>query len=315
MRPPRLRPPLTRSRSVPLLIVRWEMSDTPLPLAQATYTRADAHLPGHAGAGSPSRDPDALDGPPGPVAAGAGAKGSPVADISPHAEGADPAADSPRRTGDPARPAPSNPNQLSVAVEREYVQRAAHGDLEAVGLLYDAYVTRLYRYCLARVGNETDAEDLAEEIFLKVLGAVDGFEWRDIGAGERSPFAAWLFRIAHNHVVSFHRRATVHRRVVKDDPGAEVPDWIADERRGPQDLAETQLTIEEVFDAVELLPEAQRDVIRLRFGAGLSVAETAEALGKQQGNVKVLQHKGVQRLKQILRDTRPEPSWVRSADQ
>jgi RNA polymerase sigma-70 factor (ECF subfamily) len=232
-----------------------------------------------------------------------------VADDSPSADGAVPADASPHVASNGSLPpgvARANPNQLAVVFERQYVLRAADGDQEAVGLLYDAYVGRLYRYCLARVGNETDAEDLAEEIFLKVLGAIDGFEWRDLGGGERSPFAAWLFRIAHNHVVSFHRRATVHRRFVNDAPGEEVPDWIADERRGPQELAETRLTIEEVFALVEMLPEAQREVVRLRFGAGLSVAETAEALGKQQTNVKVLQHKGVQRLKQLLRPTHPD---------
>jgi RNA polymerase sigma-70 factor (ECF subfamily) len=234
-----------------------------------------------------------------------------VVEVSPSADGAHPSGVSPSGSDQPDAVRES-PNLLSVAVERQCVKLAADGDQEAVGLLYDAYVGRLFRYCLARVGNETDAEDLAEEIFLKVLGAIDGFVWRDIGGGERSPFAAWLFRIAHNHVVSFHRRATVHRRFVNDAPGEEVPDWVADERRGPQELAETRLTIEEVFALVELLPEAQREVVRLRFGAGLSVAETAAALGKQQTNVKVLQHKGVQRLKQLLQPNHPDRLHTRA---
>ncbi len=188
---------------------------------------------------------------------------------------------------------------LHPEVERGIVQRAARGEQEAMGVLYDAYLTRLYRYCLARVGNETDAEDLAEEIFLKVLGAIDGFEWRTIGDGTRSPFAAWIFRIAHNHVVSHHRRAATR------GPTAELSESIRDERRGPQELAETKLTIEEVFAAVQELPDAQREVILLRFGAGLTVAETAETLGKRQTNVKVLQHKGVQRLKRMLVEPQP----------
>lgn len=190
--------------------------------------------------------------------------------------------------------------------ERELVTRASKGDQEAVGILYDSYLPRVYRYCLARVGNGADAEDLAEDVFLKVLGAIDGFEWRTIGDGQRSPFAAWLFRIAHNHVVSFHRRNTTR------GPRTELSESIHDESRGPQELAETKLTIEEVFDAVRELPEAQREVILLRFAAGLTVAETANTLGKQQTNVKVLQHKGVQRLKGLLleqddTDEEPEP--------
>jgi RNA polymerase sigma-70 factor (ECF subfamily) len=182
----------------------------------------------------------------------------------------------------------------AVADEREYVRRCVDGDQEAAGLLYDGYVARLYRYCLARVSNEADAEDLAEEIFLKALGAIDRFEWRDLGASDRSPFGAWLFRIARNHVAS-HHRSTAAR-----GPMSEIPEWIPDGQRGPADLAETQVTIEEVFRLVDQLPEAQREVIRLRFGAGLNIAETAEALDKRQGNVKVLQHKAVKRLRSML---------------
>lgn len=196
----------------------------------------------------------------------------------------------------PERAPPSH--GLSSEAERDLVERAGRGEQEAMGLLYDTYLARVYRFCLARVSNEADAEDLAEEIFLKVLGAIDGFEWRDLGVADdgtaRSSFAAWLFRIAHNHVISFHRRAAAR------GPSAELSESIRDERRGPQELTETKLTIEEVFEAVRELPDAQREVILLRFGAGLTVAETAEALDKQQTNVKVLQHKGVQRLKRML---------------
>jgi len=200
---------------------------------------------------------------------------------------------------------------LSPSLERSLVDRARGGDQEAMGLLYDAYLPRLYRYCLSRVGNETDAEDLAEEIFLKVLGAIDGFQWQPIeraapsagaaGVGEageaqeqRIPFGAWLFRIAHNHVVSFHRRAATR------GPVSELDEAIRDHQRGPEELTETKMTIEEVFVAVRELPEAQREVILLRFASGFSIAETAEALGKNETNVKVLQHKGVQRLKRML---------------
>jgi RNA polymerase sigma-70 factor (ECF subfamily) len=108
------------------------------------------------------------------------------------------------------------------------------------------------------------------------------------------PFAAWLFRIAHNHVISFHRRS------VTRGPAAELSESIRDERRGPEEITEAKVTAEEVFAAVRELPEAQRNVILLRFASGLSVAETAEVLGKQQTNVKVLQHKGIQRLKRML---------------
>lgn len=230
------------------------------------------------------------------------------------------------------RPTASPPREvLPPEVERDLVDRAKLGDQEAFGLLYDAYLPRLYRYCLTRVGNETDAEDLAEEIFLKVFRAIEGFQWRPAGespahAGaatpqpsdpssgaippegavreQRVPFAAWLFRIAHNHVISFHRRSATR------GPTGELTDAIRDERRGPEEITEAKVATEEVFAAVRQLPEAQRDVILLRFASGLSVAETAEALGKQQTNVKVLQHKGIQRLKRMLAESAGELDQV-----
>ena len=169
--------------------------------------------------------------------------------------------------------APS-PENLAIDAERHFVERAARGDQRAVGALYDHYVGPLYRFCLARVGNETDAEDLTEEIFLKVIRSVGGFEWRPLPRGEsgeeRSPFRAWLFRIARNHVVSHYRRTAAR------PTAGEVPEWIEDDRRGPQEMAELALTVEEVFAAVQDLPQAQREVILLRFGSGLTVAETAE---------------------------------------
>jgi RNA polymerase sigma-70 factor (ECF subfamily) len=206
---------------------------------------------------------------------------------------------------------------LPVETERVLVERATRGDQQAVGLLYDAYVEPLYRFCLSRVGNETDAEDLAEEIFIKVMRAISGFEWRPLAplhqrtdeatqasttaiggtaerTEERSPFRSWLFQIARNHVVSHYRRSALRSTV------GEVPEWIADEHRGPAELAETAITVQEIFAAVEQLSPAQREVIQLRFGAGMTVAETAAALDKHETNVKVLQHKGIKRLKEIL---------------
>ncbi len=182
---------------------------------------------------------------------------------------------------------------LPLDVERELVRRMQEQDGDAFGAIYESYLPRLYRYCLARLRDPIEAEDAAEDIFVRVLSSIDRFTWRPMGA-ERSPFAAWIFRIAHNHLVSLYRRAAV-RPVF--DPLSET---IADEQRGPAELAERRSEIDEAFAAVELLPEAQRDVVLLRFGAGLSVAETAAALNKNEGNVKVLQHKGIRRLREIL---------------
>jgi len=174
--------------------------------------------------------------------------------------------------------------------DRPLVDAARAGDERAVGELYNAYFPRVYRYMLARTGNVGDAEDLAEEVFIRVLDALGRFEWRE------APFSAWLFRIAHNAIISHQRRNGARGRHAPLSPALSV------QTQGPEEVVEARLTLEEVMRATENLPEAQRQVIALRFGAGLSVAETARALGKGEGNVKVIQHKAIAKLREILVD-------------
>jgi len=176
--------------------------------------------------------------------------------------------------------------------ERLIVDAAKAGNEQALSELYTLYFPRVYRYILARTGNSYDAEDLAEEVFMRVLEAIQRFQWRE------APFSAWLFRIAHNAVISQRRKDGARGR------SAPLSEGLALDSQGPDEMVETQLTILEVRRAAEKLPEAQRQVIALRFGAGLSVAETARAMNKGEGNVKVIQHKAIAKLKEMVR---PKP--------
>ncbi len=179
--------------------------------------------------------------------------------------------------------------------ERRVIQAAQSGDLEALGSLYDTHINQVYRYALARLGNVHDAEDVAEEIFLKMLAGLPAYQWRKV------PFAAWLMRIARNEVVSFARRNG------KRSQDGELPEELMDKRTAdPAETTERTLALEDLREAVALLPEAQREVIILRFASGLSVADTAKALAKNENNVKVLQHKGMQRLQVLMSPKYPE---------
>ena len=172
--------------------------------------------------------------------------------------------------------------------ERAVVEAAQRGDQRALSALYEYYFPKVYRYVNARLANSEDAEDVTTEIFLRLIDNVGGFQFRGL------PFGAWVFRIARNEVVSFVRRQKV--RGVSAELHEGIPDG------GPDHTLEieTQLTIAIVRQATERLPEAQRQVISLRFGAGLSVAETAEALKKTENNVKVLQHKAIAKLQTMV---------------
>lgn len=172
--------------------------------------------------------------------------------------------------------------------ERAVVDAARAGDEAALAELYKLYFPRVYRYILARMGNPYDAEDLTEEVFLRVLHAIERFQWRE------APFSAWLFRIAHNAVISQRRKEGARGR------SSPLSEALSVDSQGPDEMVENRLALKEIMKAAETLPEAQRRVISLRFAAGLTVAETARAMGKGEGNVKVIQHKAIAKLRDML---------------
>jgi len=172
--------------------------------------------------------------------------------------------------------------------ERLIVDAARAGDESALSELYTLYFPRVYRYILARTGSTYDAEDLAEEVFMRVIEALERFEWRE------APFSAWIFRIAHNAVISQRRKDGARGR------SAPLTEGLAVDSPGPEELVESRLALNEIMKAAEKLPDAQRQVIAFRFGAGLSVAETARAMGKGEGNVKVIQHKAINKLREMM---------------
>lgn len=174
--------------------------------------------------------------------------------------------------------------------ERELVNRAIEHDQEALAGLYALYFPRVYRYILARTGNSFDAEDITGEVFIKVLEAIDRFEWRE------APFSAWLFRIAHNAVISQRRKDGARGRSA---PLNDNSTHLAIATCSVEDRVENRIQIEEIQLYIDRLPEAYRQVMSLRFMAGLSVAETATAMNKGKGNIKVIQHKAMKKLREM----------------
>lgn len=169
------------------------------------------------------------------------------------------------------------------------VEAAKRGSQDALTALYEHYFPRVYRYIATRLGSAEDAEDVTEEVFLRIVNNIQSFSWRGL------PFSAWVFRIARNELVSHVRREK--NRSARAQLTESIPDPAPDHVIA----IETRFDIGIVRTATGRLPEAQRQVIALRFGAGLSVAETAKALNKSENNVKVLQHKAIARLQQLVR--------------
>lgn len=175
-----------------------------------------------------------------------------------------------------------------VSIE-ELVSRAQNGDRDAFTLLYQEYVHPIYRYIYVRVGNHAEqTEDLTQEVFLKALDNIGRYRYNG------KPFVGWLFRIAHNLVIDYYRQTKRGRCI----PLTETMTVIADD--DPVATLEQSMDMLEVKQAVEKLPPQQREVISLRFGTCLSVAETAMAIGKTEGTVKKLQHVALAKLRKLM---------------
>lgn len=160
-------------------------------------------------------------------------------------------------------------------------------DPEAWAEVYEKYFSRVYRYIALRVGDKTEAEDLAGKVFLKAFESISSFKWRGV------PVSAWLFRIAHNQVIDY-------RRTSKTKLHSPLEECLVSDDTDPVLEAERNLDIQQVVQAVGQLTHAQRDVIELRFAGGLSTAEVAKVLGRSQGAVKVLQHSALVALRKRL---------------
>jgi RNA polymerase sigma-70 factor (ECF subfamily) len=185
-----------------------------------------------------------------------------------------------------AAPEPAEEPDASVV---DLVARAQAGDAEAFGRLYDRYLDLVYRYVYYRVGSKALAEDLVSETFLRALRRIGTFEWQG------RDFAAWLITIARN-IIADHFKSGRFRLEVS------TADMLDADRAtdGPESEVLDGLTNSSLLEAVKKLNSEQQECVVLRFLQGLSVIETAQAMGKSEGAIKALQYRAVRTLGRML---------------
>ncbi len=172
--------------------------------------------------------------------------------------------------------------------ESELVDRAIVGDADAFGALYMKHLDAIYRYVYLRVHNVPEAEDLAEQVFLKA--------WLAIGSYKQygKDFIHWLYIIAHNAVVDYHRRPDSAHLPLPEDLEA---------RSGEAAALDAIIQTEDVCAlsaALSQLSEEQQQVIVLRFVEGLSHTDVARIIGKSEGACRIIQHRALLALSKLL---------------
>jgi len=176
-----------------------------------------------------------------------------------------------------------------AATDVELITRAKAGEFEAFGELYRRYIALIYRYLRSRVSLKEEAEDLAEEVFLKAFQGLERYEERGV------PYGAYLYRIARHTLVDYYRKRD-------SQPSAATIDTVEDDQSDPALHVDQREQFRIIAHYLGMLPQSDQEVIRLRLLLELSSEETGQWLGKRAGTVRVQLFRAIKKLRALMAD-------------
>ncbi len=184
---------------------------------------------------------------------------------------------------------------MDLAEEKELVERAK-SDLEAFGPLYDYYYPRIFGYVLRRTANLAVAQDITSEVFLKAVRNLWRFDWIGIS------LSSWLYRIANHEISNYYRlngHWQVSSEIISNSINLLQPD-IEEEVLEAEAKLERYESFLALHQNIRRLPAKYQEVITLRFLEQKQLKEISAILGKSQGTVKSLLHRGLKRLRVLM---------------
>ena len=170
--------------------------------------------------------------------------------------------------------------------EDQLVARAAT-DADAFGELYDHYFGQIYRFAYSRLRDQDLAEDITSDVFFKALRAIGRYK------PSGHPFSSWLYQIAANAIADYYR-SRKQAQSLDDAIG------VADPQRPVDDRVADSVEARRVWAAIDTLPEQQRTAMTLKLGEDLKLAQIGEIMGKSEGAIKLLIHRGMIGLRERL---------------
>lgn len=172
----------------------------------------------------------------------------------------------------------------------ELLLAAQNGNAQAFAELYERHARAVFRYLYAHLDNYLDAEDLTGEVFLRAWQSLPRYDERGV------PFLAFLLRIARNAVVDHYRRNKHGEMDVNDT----METTLRDPRPGPAELSALRTEHQELMHHLSGLREDYQTVLILRFISDLSPEETAQAMERSIGSVRVLQHRALAAIRKTI---------------
>lgn len=176
---------------------------------------------------------------------------------------------------------------MAVEDGKQALKNLREIDAKTIGAIYDQYFSEVYRYVLYRVGDQTQAEDIASDVFIRLLEAVKD------GRAPQTNLKGWLIGTA-SHVVADYMRKKYRR------PEDEISDSLPDLTPGPVSEVDQREQNRVVQGAYAQLTPEQQNVLALRFGQGYSLEETAEFMNKNVNAIKALQFRALAALQREL---------------
>lgn len=182
---------------------------------------------------------------------------------------------------------------LSAEALKKLVKRAKLGDQAAFSAIYENCFTPVFRYLYLRLKNKTEAEDLAQTVFLKAYQALPGFQ------EQGRPILAYFFTIARNALIDHWRK---NDKIIIGDP-EEALRTIKDPSENPETKLDRKHSLEAVRRAMKKLTGDQEEVLSLKFMSELSSAEIAKIMGKSEEAVRQLQCRALKALRNHLKNS------------
>lgn len=173
-------------------------------------------------------------------------------------------------------------------IDPRLIQRAKRGDQEALGVIYDCLYPSIFRYLYYRVSDQETAEDLAADVFVRMVERIGMYEQRE------RPILAWLYTIAHNLVTDHYRLLGQADHLPLEER------LVAGDNPQPSQTAERHQDRDCLARAMEYLTEEQRQVILLKFVEDREIAEVAMILGKNERSIRSLQHRALAALNRVI---------------
>lgn len=181
----------------------------------------------------------------------------------------------------------------SSPVDSELISRAAGGDASAFQALVERHRTMVYRVAYQFAGNHHDAEDIAQEVFIKVYRSLDRFR-------QDAQLSSWMYRIVMNACIDHRRRHSPTGAASFGEEAEQKMLNTPEQSPGPEETAYAGELGQVLESEINRLPNGQRIVFVMRHHQGMKLCEIAAALGLAEGTVKRQLHAAVHRLRQSL---------------